>query len=502
MPHPSYELLSLSELNSPRSSIYNNHETPSATQVPTQSQFQQNQIIAASSKNGNSRYAPLCADEIDDIIHSIQTDIDDDAADTTGDNDSLYGDLSDLKKSLVRPMTRSSTLDHVKFSVQNSVVSMKDESRPPPSNQSRNCLSTNLGLIYMLGAALMFSLLNFAVKSLSSSNTEQKIPLFEMVFIRSFSILIFSVLLMLCQGMNKIHDFLGPQGVRRLLVLRGLTGFLGITVAWLAVQKLSLSDSTVLGFLAPMFTAIAASLILKEPFEIPDAIAGVVSLIGVVFVARPTFIFGSLASVTITTDPYYNLTEILNLSTPTRMLLAISTLNDSLPTNMATITTPNEEDRIIGVILSLIGCLFATSAYISIRFMTTKAKVHPLNILNYFSFVSGTLSLFTIPFMPETWVLPTSASTFGFLSLIAISGFAGQLLMTESLKRETAGRASAMNYIGVVFAFVFDWIAFNTPPNVWSIVGSCIIGSSVIGIAITKSIKSKRAAAKVAKETI
>ncbi|TPX45025.1 hypothetical protein SeLEV6574_g04141 [Synchytrium endobioticum] len=74
------------------------------------------------------------------------------------------------------------------------------------------------------------------------------------------------------------------------------TGFAGITVSWLAVQRLSLSDSTVLGFLAPIVTAVASYFILKEPYEVVDAIAGLFALVGVIFIARPTFVFGSLAS--------------------------------------------------------------------------------------------------------------------------------------------------------------------------------------------------------------
>lgn len=50
--------------------------------------------------------------------------------------------------------------------------------------------------------------------------------------------------------------------------------FFGLFGIYYSLQYLSLSDSTVLTFLAPMCTAAAGALILKEPFSIKEALAG------------------------------------------------------------------------------------------------------------------------------------------------------------------------------------------------------------------------------------
>ena len=84
---------------------------------------------------------------------------------------------------------------------------------------------------------------------------------------------------------------------------------MGIFGLYYSLQFLSLSDATVLQFLSPIFTAIGGSIFLNEAFSIREAFAGckqptetvllhnspfsqVASLVGVMLIARPTFLFG------------------------------------------------------------------------------------------------------------------------------------------------------------------------------------------------------------------
>jgi len=57
------------------------------------------------------------------------------------------------------------------------------------------------------------------------------------------------------------------------------------------------------------------------------------------------------------------------------------------------------------------------------------------------------------------------------------------------LQRETAGRGTLANYIGVVFALAFERIVFRTTPTALSIAGSVIIMGSAIYVALTKASK-------------
>jgi drug/metabolite transporter (DMT)-like permease len=123
----------------------------------------------------------------------------------------------------------------------------------------------------------------------------------------------------------------GPKGVRTLLVVRGITGyvmiclsstpdvlmvsswfrFIAICGMYWSLQYLSVADATVLTFLKPLTTALAGWIFLKEGYSIKQGFAAggsdmlnfvdslltgtslVCSLLGVVLIARPPFLFGS-----------------------------------------------------------------------------------------------------------------------------------------------------------------------------------------------------------------
>ena len=89
---------------------------------------------------------------------------------------------------------------------------------------------------------------------------------------------------------------LGPRPVRLLLAFRGFAGFFGVSGMFLSLKYLSLSDATVVSFLAPPLACLACSYILKEPFTRKEQIATAISLFSVVLIAQPTAVFSSISS--------------------------------------------------------------------------------------------------------------------------------------------------------------------------------------------------------------
>lgn len=63
-----------------------------------------------------------------------------------------------------------------------------------------------------------------------------------------------------------------------------------------SLQFLSLADATVITFLGPLATGLLGLLVLAEPFTLREAFGGIISLSGVVLIARPAFIFGRKAA--------------------------------------------------------------------------------------------------------------------------------------------------------------------------------------------------------------
>ncbi|KAL2912341.1 hypothetical protein HK105_208188 [Polyrhizophydium stewartii] len=114
------------------------------------------------------------------------------------------------------------------------------------------------GLLYMLLSTVVFCGMGMCVKAIALGS--EPLPTLEVVFLRG---------------------------------LFGVLGFAALVLGYWTLTTLSVADSTVLGFLAPTFTGILGRIFLNEPWEVIDAAAGIVSLGGVLLIARPEFLFGS-----------------------------------------------------------------------------------------------------------------------------------------------------------------------------------------------------------------
>lgn len=301
----------------------------------------------------------------------------------------------------------------------------------------------NAGMLYIISSQFFFASMNLSVKMLNS--LEPPVHAFEVIVVRMGITLICCVVYMIATGVP--DPIIGPKGVRTLLVIRGISGFFGLVGLYLSLQYLSVADATVLTFLTPLTTAVAGCVLLKEGYSFTQAVAGVCSLIGVVLVARPPFLFGSIL------DEYY-LPEV----TPAQRLAAVGA--------------------------SLIGVVGATGAYTSIRAIGKRA--HPMHVMTFFSLwctiiASLGMVVFNIPVVyPRSWRWSL------LLLMVGVFGFAAQTLLTLGLQRETVTRGSTGVYVQMLFAVVLERIIFGVVPSLLSVLGAAIIVSSALCVILTR----------------
>eukprot|EP01112_Ceratiomyxa_fruticulosa_P000481 TRINITY_DN1043_c0_g3_i1.p1 TRINITY_DN1043_c0_g3~~TRINITY_DN1043_c0_g3_i1.p1 ORF type:complete len:362 (+),score=36.50 TRINITY_DN1043_c0_g3_i1:275-1360(+) len=290
-------------------------------------------------------------------------------------------------------------------------------------------LKNRIGLVYTIIAALLFSVMNLMVK-LSS-----ELPSFEIVFIRSFLCLIGCLIFL---GYKKVYIF-GPAEKRKLLFVRGCFGFIGLSCTYYSVTVLPLSDAITLSFFNPVFTALLARIILKEKWGVVDFLCTLLSIAGVVLVARPEFIFHTQ-------------------------------LGDGV----------NAGARTLAVIVALCGALSGAFAYVTVR--SVGSSVNPFVLVLYFSTISTVLSLpfcFGIPSQRQKFHIP-SLHFIPILLGLSTSAFFGQGLLNRGLQLEKAGRASAMNYLQIVFSLLSEVLFLNTVPEWTSVIGACLVMASSI----------------------
>ncbi|KAF8883039.1 EamA-like transporter family-domain-containing protein [Infundibulicybe gibba] len=318
--------------------------------------------------------------------------------------------------------------------------------------RTREIIESNTGLLLVVASQAFFSLVNMAVKRLHF--IDPPVSTMQLIAIRMSVTYVCSLIYMLSTGIP--DPFLGPKGVRILLVLRGVSGFIGVFGMYYSLQYLSLSDATVLTFLAPLCTAIAGSLLLNEKFSIREALAGIFSLFGVILIARPAIIFGANSQGRTVTGDITN--TVVERDTPSQRLAAVG--------------------------IALVGVLGGTGVYISIRAVGKRA--HPLHILASYSMQCITVTTIYMIATKSPFIVPTRLDWLGLFILIGISGFAAQILFTMGMQRETASRGALAAYTQVIFAGILEQIFFKPIPSILSVCGTLIILTSALYVILTK----------------
>ncbi|TNF37610.1 MAG: DMT family transporter [Deltaproteobacteria bacterium] len=280
----------------------------------------------------------------------------------------------------------------------------------------------------MVAAAFFFALMSALVKIVAA-----RVPISEAVFARSLVGLVLSVW-MLRRARVPI------LGVRRgLLLVRGLLGFAALSFYFYAISELPLADATVLQYTNPVWTAFLAGLLLRERVTPRVVGASVVALVGVALVARPAFLFGADGG--------------------------------SLP--------------LVPVLAGLAGALSSAGAYVAVRSLRTTD--HALVVVLYFPLVATPAS---VPAMiPDAvWPLPVDL-----LLLVAIGVLVqiAQVFMTRGIHLEPAGRATAVSYVQVVFAYLWGVVAFGERPTVTGLMGAALVIGAALFVALPRRAEAR-----------
>ncbi|KAI3399774.1 hypothetical protein diail_5570 [Diaporthe ilicicola] len=337
----------------------------------------------------------------------------------------------------------------------------------PDQSAWRSIWQNNKGALLILSSVVCGASMDAIARFLQQGGAG--FPTLEVITFRMGITLILSTLYM---WWTKVPYFpLGHPQIRGWLVLRALFGFVGLFTLYYSVHYLPLAEATVFRFLIPIATAWACWIVLGQPFTRKELIAGLVALVGVVFIAHPESIFGKV-------DDHIHAD------------VASGELDEVAPSQ-----------RMVAIMLSIFGVVGASGAYTIIRVMGDRA--HALISVNYFAFIATTGSVIALLATPGTdFVMPGSAREWALLVLLGTLGFVLQFLLTSGLQLDKSPKATSMLYTQVIFALIFDWAIWGVLPGGWSLFGGAIVIASTLWSALHKSQppKKKDEADKVADE--
>jgi drug/metabolite transporter (DMT)-like permease len=222
-----------------------------------------------------------------------------------------------------------------------------------------------------------------------------------------------------------------PWGTnRRLLAVRGTLGSTALLCYFYSLVHLPLGEATLIQNMNPVFATLLAAVILDEFIRAPEILCLVASLVGVMFIAHPSWLFG--AGVVAPTAP-------------------------------------------LDIAIALLGALCSGAAYTLVRKM--RGTEHPLVIVFYLPLLSVPISL---PFALMEWQWPNAVE--GALLLgVGVTTQLAQVSMTRGLQLERTARATTTGYLQVAFAVVWGALLLGEIPDVWTLAGAVtIIGSTLV----------------------
>ncbi|KAI0388646.1 DUF6-domain-containing protein [Xylariaceae sp. FL0594] len=339
----------------------------------------------------------------------------------------------------------------------------------------RHFYDRNFGLFLVFSAQTFGSVMNTAAKLLTSSHASNQFHALHIIFVRMLATAVLGTLYM---WYKKVPDFpLGPRDTFGLLILRGSCGFVGLFGLYYSLSYLEISDATAITFLIPTWTAILCYLWLKEPYRIQEALSGLVSLGGVLLIARPAFLFGGGGAAA---GPASG-NQTMALGLEGMPVYVVDEPQHGLP-----VGAPSSPQRAMAVVCAIVGTFAAATAYSTIRVIGK--RVHSLISVNYFAALSTIGSAVVILVHPDLhFVLPRGALQWSLLTVIGIAGFLLQFLLTEGLQREKGGRATNMTYFQMVLALIIERAIWGSTPPLLSLVGSTLIIGAAIWLSLQKA---------------
>ena len=284
---------------------------------------------------------------------------------------------------------------------------------------------TYMGYVYAILTNILLVFGNLFIQNVSKNFTSNQVLYFVGVQLASYSFI--------TTKHNKVPTCHSTPRITRMLILRAVLGFSGAIFFYKGMSVVPLAEGTVVQMLTPIITGILALLFLKEKYDITLLLSTIFSVIGVLFVNKPGFLFGE----TVPSDKSYP-DQTFGL-----FLLLVSSFLGSISQ----------------VILKKLGSVsnpFTTSFYLGIGFSISASIAVVLQ-----------------------GIKNPSLSVYIWLPMLGLVRFLIHALMGKSYAFGDAGKISLISYAQVPIAFIVDIFIVGRNPDLYSILGSFSVFSSV-----------------------
>ncbi len=279
------------------------------------------------------------------------------------------------------------------------------------------------GGAWMILTAASFAVLLIAIRVLSA-----KFHTVEIVFFRSVFGLVLIVPVVLRSGLTRLKTRRLPMHC-----VRTLFAFAAMLTFYFGLATVNVADAMALTFVIPIFTTIAAAVVLRERVDGPRWAAVAVGFVGALIVVRPGFV---------------------------------------------EITLP--------MMMVVLSSLFYAGAWTSVKFLT---RTEPASVIVFYMnvmLVPATLvpSLFV-------WVGP-AWSDVPALIVLGLTGWAAHFCQARAFGEADASVVVPFDFLRLPFGAALAWVWLGEPTDPWTWLGAAVIFTATYYI-IRRESRAKRA---------
>jgi drug/metabolite transporter (DMT)-like permease len=263
------------------------------------------------------------------------------------------------------------------------------------------------GMLWMLAATVFFSLSFTLVKGLQDAG----LTVFQAILFRQLLGTTIVLPVMLGSDVATLKTAIPFQHAKRATL-----GFLGMCTGYYSLVLINVGDSVALQFTLPIFTMIAAVLILGEKILSHRLIATLIGFAGVLIIVRP----------------------------------GLAELN-------------------LGIMMALSSAAFHAVSDTYARYLSRYDKVPTIMGFNF---------LFTIPLAAIPAVIywePVSLDIWPLLLAFGMAGISAQYCLTRSFSLAEASLVSPILFFRLPIVAVISWYAFDQLTEIWTWVGAGVI---------------------------
>lgn len=288
------------------------------------------------------------------------------------------------------------------------------------------------GIAMIILGLFLFSLQDVVIKSFSD-----RYSVLQIVFVRGIVALVFLFIAVIVTS--------GPRGLvaynPRLLLLRGLFGFLSYLGYYLAIAALPLAEVVTIVFAAPIFIAVLSVLLLKEKVGPRRWSAVIVGFVGVSIVVGRTGNIGNLAAIL-------------------AVLAALTYAGQTIITRYAASYDRPWTMSLYSMVVFLVGSALASLMIAS--FGPVIATDHP-----------------SLQFLLRPWVVP-AATDLMLMVFLGVNAAVGFYCLTKAYWIAPVSVIAPFEYTYIIWAVLFGFLIWSEVPAVTTFIGlALLIGSSL-----------------------